>query len=631
MRTKPIRPRGFNYIYFGIYFVFLALMSASGIFAKDPLTGSRFFFFLYAIGQAAIETSLLVFAAYFLQHFVRSRPLFMAFIGATFALFVLHILDFVMDRILDLSIWGTISFVKDETFSSFLYLLDASGVPMWGWIAMFTTLACLPFLGVFLYKISEKFTRGHRLPLRFEFFSLVFFCLPTALFFWDYSVSRIIHPNAYTSFLQSTPWKFTFLQPKNTLIEIPKPAMPMAEQEIRLEIERSSLGIDRRPNIYLFVIESFRSDSITPEIAPNLFAFKNAAVPIQIPLSNANSSHNSWFSLFYSQFSHYWHLLQEKNWSMGSPPLQLLKKLGYKIRLYSSAQLGYYGMERLLFGENIAVLDSHQTFHHHPPISAAETDAQALAKLQDDLLKMKDLQAGQLFLVFWDSTHFDYKWPKNWTPKFTPFANELAYFKTFYSQEKIELIKNRYRNSVHYIDHLFGQFIQNIPDKDEAIIIVTGDHGEEFFEHGHLFHGSHLIKEQTSIPLFMKFGSKVFNEKRRIASQMDVFPSIFDYLCKEVPSFLQGESIFREPKWPFAAISRYNAGRSPYEFCLHNGENKLIARFSDQKNILESKNLQIVSLQTAEDQILPDSHKDIHAWVKKEFGPALDRLFPQDP
>src|SRR5690606_16912864 len=109
---------------------------------------------------------------------------------------------------------------------------------------------------------------------------------------------------------------------------------------------------------------------------------------------------------------------------------------------------------------------------------------EAIEQIQKDIAKNPELEQGQVFLIFWDSTHFDYNWPKNWTPKFTPFAKEFAYFKAFYSKKHIELIKNRYRNAVHYIDFLFGKFWEHLPRKEEAIVIVTGDHGEEFFEHG---------------------------------------------------------------------------------------------------------------------------------------------------
>jgi len=610
-------------------------MAASSIFTKDPLIHSKFFFFCYALGQISLEVLVLIGIASLLKRF-KHPFLFYTFIGATFMLFILHIFDMILDRVLDLSVWSAISlFVIHETLGNFLYLLDATGVPLWGWAIFFALFAGLPFLGIFFYRITEKIIKKKPLSIRLEYPILAFLCIPTALLFWDFSGSRVIHPNTYTALIQSLPWKSTFLQPENIWIEIPSSAQLLPqEKQISDEIAKNQTTFkqpQKKPNIYLFVVESFRKDAISEASSPNLFEFQKLCAPSESTFANGNASHLSWFSIFHSQFSYYWQLLQKGGWTMGSPPLTLLKKLGYQVHLYSSAQLEYYGMEKLLFGAENSILNSNQRFHHAPPVSAADTDAKAIETLLSDLEKNPALQEGQIFIIFWDATHFDYSWPKGWTPKFTPFATELAYFSALYSKNQIPLIKNRYKNAVHYIDHLFGNFLANIPNKDEAIIVVTGDHGEEFCEHGHLFHGSHLMQEQINIPILMKFGKNSLPTMRNTISQMDIFPSIFDYIYGETPSFLQGQSVFRDPTWKFTVTSRFNAGRSPYEFSIFNGKYKLIARFSNQNEIEQSQGVQIISLQDLFDQNLVESQKNLHTWIHQEFGEAWTHLFNGSP
>ncbi len=596
-------------------------MCASSIFTKESFQGSRFFFLTYAIGQAALETSLLILIGYTLQYFT-PRKVFLTFIGATFFLFVLHFFDFMMERVLELSVWETIAFTLSETFSNFLFLLGASGIPLWGWGIFFTLLLFLPMLGIFFYKMTEKYAKRN-FSFSAEAIPLSAFCMVAGLLFWDFSASFVIPPNTYRAFTQCLPWKFTFLQPKSIFLKTPKPLQnPPLENQIVQAIGTPSRLL-AKPNIYLFVIESFREDCITEDVAPNLYAFKKMCTPIDLTLSNANGTHLSWYSLFHSQFSYNWHLVQEQGWSSGSVPLAYLKKLGYQIHVNTSAQLGYYEMENLLFGQKQYLLDSYRKFLHHFSLSAAHTDAQAMRAMLSDLREHESFHRGQIFLTFWDSTHFDYSWPKNWTPKFSPFANTISYFGAFFSDERIHKIKNRYRNAVNYIDSLFGEFLQNIPNKEEAIIIVTGDHGEEFFEKGHLFHCSHIVKEQTQVPILMYFGGKTF-EKKNLVSQMDVFPSIIDYLTGSIPSFMQGNSIFRDNPNPFAFISRFNAGRTPYEFCIHNGMYKMIGQFVNRSKILDSKEIKIISLRTNDDQNV-DTYTP--SWIQKEFGFALDHLF----
>lgn len=611
-----------NYVYFGAFFALLVILYSSSIFTKESLGGAHLFFFLYALGQIVIEVVLLVIATYLLKKCVGEKTAYL-FIGVTFFSVFLHFFDFLMDRILDLSVWEAVNvFVLEENLGNFFYLLDASGISLWVWALFFTILAALPFLGLLLYQISDRFAKKHPMIVKNSLFLQILFYAPLALLLWDFGASKVIHPDAYTSFRKSIPWKGTFLQPKSVIASLPGLLKkPYEESEVVQWIEKENTAPLKKPNIYLFITESLREDCIKEEIAPNLYQFKNDFVHFDQAISSGNGTHLSWFSIFHSEFPYHWKAFQTSR-KRGSPPLQLLKKWGYKIHLYSSAQLSYYGMEELIFGEKSYLIDRKQTFHHSPPLTAADTDAAALDSLQKDLKEHPEWNEGQVFIVFWDCTHFNYCWPKDWSPTFTPFAQEFAYFRTIQSQKNIQSIKNRYYNAVHYMDHLFGK--AEFPK--DAIVVFTGDHGEEFFDHGHLFHNSHLTKEQTSVPLYFKFGE---GEKkvvaRNVISQMDIFPSIIDYLGGKIPEFLEGNSLFQTPKFPFAITARFNAGCTPYEFFIHNGIDKLILQFSDRKQIWNSKNLEIISLRTKDDQSI--NTNNVNIWVNEKFGSAFKQLF----
>jgi len=592
--------------------------------------GSQLFFFFYAIGQLTLEMALLIFCTTLVRKYL-GKTAFNIAIAITFIGLLLHLLDYIMERILDLSVWEAVYiFVLQESFENFVQLLAASGIPIWAWIVILFGAISIPLLGIGLYKLTEKIVLRWPLRLRNHLFLQTFLCMPCALLLWDFSCANVIHPDAYTAFTKSLPWKYTFLHPRNLQISQNNYLKaPLSENEVATIIQEDKTTLNSKPNIYFFITESLREDVITNSIAPNLAEFKNDNAHFDLALSNGNGTHISWFSAFHSQFPFYWSDAQ-KNWKMGSPALNLMKKWGYKIHLYTSAQLEYYGMDKLIFGDQLQLIDSYQTFHHSPPLQAADTDTLALEKLQKDIRDNPKLQEGQIFIIFWDGTHFDYSWPKNWTPKFTPFSKEMAYFKAIQSEKTISKIKNRYYNSVNYMDSLFGQFYNNLPNKEESIVIFMGDHGEEFFEHGHLFHNSHLTNEQTNIPLYFKFG----NNKRKmtqlkIASQMNIFPTLLDYLKGDSVTFLEGASLFQAPKRPFVLTSRFNGGAAPYEFAINNGTYKLIAQFGNRKDILQSKELRIISLRSSQDQTIPESKTDLREWIEKGFGKAFSHLFTQ--
>jgi hypothetical protein len=282
-----------NYLYFGIFFLTLVFISAGNIFDRGDFTGSRFYFFLYAFGQAFLEVTLFVFIADLLKRV--SNRAFYCFIGFTFAVFILHSLDFMMSRVLDISIFRTVKiFVLDETFENFLTLLDASGVPNWVWLIFFSLIAMLPMVGVLLYRLSAKLVEKKPLYLRRMYFLQAFVCIPTALAVWDFSAGRVLHPDAYTSFIKAIPWKCTFTHPDRSIFQVKGPIKtPKTEAMLRQAIALDNTVLKKKPNIYLFVIESLREDSITEEIAPNLHQFKQDYTHFDLAVSNGNASNLS--------------------------------------------------------------------------------------------------------------------------------------------------------------------------------------------------------------------------------------------------------------------------------------------------------------------------------------------------
>ena len=521
MEKRPI-----NYLYFGFFFSFLAFLASSSIFNKSDLSGSGFFFFLYALGQITLEIAVFAFLDNLVAKYL-GKLCFSLFIGMTFTALSVHFFDFLMDRVLDLSVWNALRiFILDERLENFFYLLDASGISLSIWLLFFIFLGMLPFIGMILYRLSMKIVEKKPLYLESSQLLQAVLFIPLALFLWDFSTSKAIHPDAYTTFTTSLPWKTTFLKPQKAYFPLPGPLKePLSEKTVIQMIQEDETEILERPNIYLFIVESLRADVINEQITPHLSKFKLESTSFEKGISGGNGTHLSWFTIFHPQFPFLWRTIQKKGWEMGSPAINLFKKWGYQVRLYTSAQLGYYGMNELLFGKEGHLIDVRSEFLHAPPLTAAESDREAVQTLMKNIQEKKELQKGQVFIIFLDCTHFDYNWPENWSPKFTPFAQEFAYFKAFQSTKTIRALKNRYQNAVNYMDSLFGAFYEFLPDKENAIIAFTGDHGEEFFEHGHLFHCSHLTHVQTNVPLYIKFGNQTPLTKP-LGSQMDIFPLI---------------------------------------------------------------------------------------------------------
>lgn len=269
LSTKNLPPIQFNYIYFGIFFALLALISSSSIYTNENLGNSRGMFLLYSLGQTILEIFGLTLLAWLIQKYL-NRFVFYAFIGMTFVLLIIHLLDFLMNRILDLSIWQVIdAFVLNESFGNFLLLLEASGIPYWGWTCIFTGLISVPLLGIYLYKATAVIAEKKPFPLRSEWLLQSFVCIPCAFFLWDYNASRILKPDTYTSLIKSLPWKWTLIPPKHAFLAVTPPIRePLEENFVSQAIEENQTVLAHKPNIYLFVVESLRDDFIDAETAP---------------------------------------------------------------------------------------------------------------------------------------------------------------------------------------------------------------------------------------------------------------------------------------------------------------------------------------------------------------------------
>ncbi len=88
-------------------------------------------------------------------------------------------------------------------------------------------------------------------------------------------------------------------------------------------------------------------------------------------------------------------------------------------------------------------------------------------------------------------------------------------------------IATRYRNSLHYGDACIERVLQSV-NLSNTVVIVTGDHGEEFYEHGRLAHSSAFDDEQTLTPLALSIPGQTPREINTLTSHFDLIPTILD-------------------------------------------------------------------------------------------------------
>lgn len=617
----------FNYIYFGFLFLFFAFIHACHVCLLDQ--GSlflRFYFILLAISESLFEVALLALLYAWIK---RSLPQFAhkTFILFTFALIAIHSVDFFLIRLMDISFWYALSFMMDESIANFKELLYATHVSFWTWLFGALSAALLLFLGLRLFHFTDKFSQIKSRPIRCRTLLLSFAIYPLLFLAGNQLFEPHFPCGTCAEFHKVLPLKGTLLSSAKMELSLPSTVLLPEKEEAALErIKNFPLSIEQKPDIFIFVIESLREDFLTKEVAPHLHTFKKENLSSPLSLSGANGTQVSWFSIFFAKFPFHFTRLEPSHWKMGSPALQLLKKLGYSLHVISSVRLSYYQMDSLIFGEKEKLAEFSYFYPDGSDTKAYESDQKAIAKL---LKEVKEHEGGgRCFLIFLESTHFDYSFPSKTFSRFQPITDNINYLSIAFSKKNLEKIKNRYRNSIYFLDALFGKFTEALKEKGlykDSLIVVSGDHGEEFFEQGHLFHASNLSNMQTSVPIYYKLGDHREITPSAMSSHIDIFPTLFHTLLKDekyASDLFDGRSIYGESRFPYTITARYNAGRAPFELLLNNGEYKLLTRFSNQTNIYKSENVKILDVRDLYDHSLHYSSDKI----QNDFSKAFEKI-----
>lgn len=117
-----------------------------------------------------------------------------------------------------------------------------------------------------------------------------------------------------------------------------------------------------------------------------------------------------------------------------------------------------------------------------------------------------------------------------------------------------------YDQDIAFLDHHLGRLFGWLKDQglyENTIIILTADHGEEFYEHGGWWHGTTLFGEQISVPLIIKFpeSARAGTVELDFARSLDISPTILDVAELPVPEGWQGRTLWSDsepPEWVFA-------------------------------------------------------------------------------
>jgi membrane-anchored protein YejM (alkaline phosphatase superfamily) len=278
-----------------------------------------------------------------------------------------------------------------------------------------------------------------------------------------------------------------------------------------------------RWNVLWLVAESWRADTLDAEVMPETLAFAHRSLWFRNHYSGGNGTRMGVFSMFYGLYGACW--FPFLNATRGPVLVDLLMDDAYQPFLYTSASFTFPEFDKTVW----ARVPKELLHEGDMSVHGWERDREFVGDLITQI-DQRDPSRPFVGFLFFESPHAQYWFPDESIVR-RPFAGELNYAIT--SSSDMPLVKNRYLNAVHHLDSQFARLFKYLEERDllsSTIVVVTGDHGEEFMEKGRFGHHSDFSEEQTRVPLILSVPGVPAREMTDLSSHLDLAPTLLHAL-----------------------------------------------------------------------------------------------------
>lgn len=316
--------------------------------------------------------------------------------------------------------------------------------------------------------------------------------------------------------------------------------------------------VERPPNIVMLVSESMRWDQLAPDIMPATWQFAQRAQHFTQHYSSGNGTREGLFGMFYGLYGSYWNTFLYAH----KPPLLMerLQALNYQLDLRTSAHFSYPEFDKTLFA-GIPQQFQHDGDDALEPWRNDEINTDGLLQF----LRQRDPSRPFMTFLFYNATHARYSFPESAVVK-RPYLEHLNYAglsKASLAPHIGELL-NRYANAAHSIDQQMARVFAYLEENgllDNTIVIVTGDHGEEFMEKGFWGHNSSFVEQQTHTPMVVWMPGSKPARIDRLTSHMDISTTLLQRLGAPADSrdYSLGRNLFDDSPRPYIVISDWHS------------------------------------------------------------------------
>ena len=271
---------------------------------------------------------------------------------------------------------------------------------------------------------------------------------------------------------------------------------------------------------------------------PYLNEFAKKCVRLKRHFSVANATHYGILGLMHG--SPVTFFTGPRKYYRDNPYLEHFKTHGYKTRLITRSVIKHHSL-------------GHYLHNWTDPELEPEGDFKCIPPMHEELAQ----PGPHLVYSFYHATHYPYDHDKD--ARFNKYLPEVDYDFNYNRPalfEWKEPILNRYKNTLINMDDWYRDILEKV-DLKKTIVVITGDHGEEFFQQGRLGHCSSLNIHQTMTPCLLYIPGVEPTDVNFITSNADIMPTIADALGHTDKPTTLGQSLFAPVSFRYAVLSHF--------------------------------------------------------------------------
>lgn len=298
-------------------------------------------------------------------------------------------------------------------------------------------------------------------------------------------------------------------------------------------------NVPARPeNILILQSESWSAEIFEQTDMPFLNEFKKKCLRLKRHFSAANATHYGVMGLMHG--SPVTFFTGHRKYYRHDPYMTHFHNHDFKTRLITRSVLSHHYL-------------GHYVYPWTEPVSEPPGDFKVIPEIHEELAK----PGPRLVYSFYHATHYPYDHDKE--PRFMKYLPEVEYDFNYNRSglfEWKEQIVNRYKNTLLNMDEWYRQMLEKV-DLDKTIVVITGDHGEEFFQQGRLGHCSALNIHQTMTPCLVYIPGVEPRDVTFVTSHADIMPTIADALGHAKKPETLGQSLFEPVAFRYAVLSHF--------------------------------------------------------------------------